>query len=237
MSAGGTRASSPRSSRTCRVPTCGLSGRRCSPRSPSWSSSACFVLYPLALVAAAIAVPLLFILYFLRRRRVRGRAGDRHRGHGRVGRARRGGVGARRPLGREQRLAPPGEGRHPRPRLARDRAAARRACADARRPALSSSVQEVRRLPSTGSSSARRAHRRSSAPRRSRTPRASCTSASASPVTRPLWIARLLTLGVTIPVLGAGVVGATCGAFWLRLRSPLPDGRGSGSSGRRSRRW
>jgi hypothetical protein len=38
-----------------------------------------------------------------------------------------------------------------------------------------------------------------------------------------LWIARLLTLGVTMPVLAAGVAGATCGAFWLRLRAPSRD--------------
>jgi hypothetical protein len=38
-----------------------------------------------------------------------------------------------------------------------------------------------------------------------------------------LWIARLLTLGVTMPVLAAGVGGATCGAFWLRFRSPDRD--------------
>ncbi len=50
-----------------------------------------------------------------------------------------------------------------------------------------------------------------------------------------LWIARLLTLGVTIPVLGAGVAGATCGAFWLRLRAPATEGpRARQSSDRRS---
>ena len=38
-----------------------------------------------------------------------------------------------------------------------------------------------------------------------------------------LWIARLLTLGVTMPVLAAGVGGATCGAFWLRFRAPVRD--------------
>jgi hypothetical protein len=41
-----------------------------------------------------------------------------------------------------------------------------------------------------------------------------------------LWIPRLLTLGVTMPVLAAGVAGATCAAFWLRLRSPARE-RGS----------
>jgi hypothetical protein len=38
-----------------------------------------------------------------------------------------------------------------------------------------------------------------------------------------LWIPRLLTLGVTLPVLAAGVAGATCGAFWLRYRGPAAD--------------
>jgi hypothetical protein len=46
-----------------------------------------------------------------------------------------------------------------------------------------------------------------------------------------LWIARLLTLGVTVPVLAAGVVGATCGAFWLRFRSPDRDRRALGIFG------
>src|SRR4051794_9962260 len=40
---------------------------------------------------------------------------------------------------------------------------------------------------------------------------------------RWLWIARLLTLGVTMPVLAAGAGGAACGAFWLRFRTPGRD--------------
>jgi hypothetical protein len=46
-----------------------------------------------------------------------------------------------------------------------------------------------------------------------------------------LWIPRLLTLGVTMPVLAAGVAGATCGAFWLRLRSPMTERRALGVFG------
>jgi len=40
---------------------------------------------------------------------------------------------------------------------------------------------------------------------------------------RWLWIARLLTLGVTMPVLAAGAGAAACGAFWLRFRAPVRD--------------
>jgi hypothetical protein len=46
-----------------------------------------------------------------------------------------------------------------------------------------------------------------------------------------LWIPRLLTLGVTMPVLAAGVAGATCAAFWLRLRSPAGERRELGVLG------
>ena len=38
-----------------------------------------------------------------------------------------------------------------------------------------------------------------------------------------LWIARLLTLGIALPVLGAGVSGSVCGSFWLRFRAPARD--------------
>lgn len=38
-----------------------------------------------------------------------------------------------------------------------------------------------------------------------------------------LWIARLLTHGVALPLVAAGAVGATCGAFWLRYRAPIRD--------------
>ncbi len=38
-----------------------------------------------------------------------------------------------------------------------------------------------------------------------------------------LWIARLLTHGVAMPLVAAGAVGAICGAFWLRYRAPVRD--------------
>lgn len=38
-----------------------------------------------------------------------------------------------------------------------------------------------------------------------------------------LWVARLLTHGVALPLVAAGAVGAACGAFWLRYRAPLRD--------------
>ena len=38
-----------------------------------------------------------------------------------------------------------------------------------------------------------------------------------------LWIARLLTHGVALPLVAAGAVGAMCGALWLRYRAPVRD--------------
>lgn len=38
-----------------------------------------------------------------------------------------------------------------------------------------------------------------------------------------LWIARLLTHGVGMPLVAAGAVGAICGALWLRYRAPVRD--------------
>jgi ribosomal protein L32 len=38
-----------------------------------------------------------------------------------------------------------------------------------------------------------------------------------------LWIARLLTHGVALPLVAAGAVGAICGALWLRYRAPVRD--------------
>jgi hypothetical protein len=46
-----------------------------------------------------------------------------------------------------------------------------------------------------------------------------------------LWVARLLTLGVALPVLGAAVVGIACGSFWLRFRAPESDRRRVGAVG------
>jgi hypothetical protein len=37
------------------------------------------------------------------------------------------------------------------------------------------------------------------------------------------WIVRLLSLGVATPLIAAGVIGATAGAFWLQYRAPLRD--------------
>jgi hypothetical protein len=37
------------------------------------------------------------------------------------------------------------------------------------------------------------------------------------------WIVRLLSLGVASPLIAAGVIGATAGAFWLRWRAPVRD--------------
>jgi hypothetical protein len=46
-----------------------------------------------------------------------------------------------------------------------------------------------------------------------------------------LWVARLLTLGVALPVLAAGVSAAVCAAFWLRFRCPLRDRNALGPLG------
>lgn len=37
------------------------------------------------------------------------------------------------------------------------------------------------------------------------------------------WIVRLLSLGVAAPLIAAGVIGATAGAYWLRYRAPVRD--------------
>ena len=37
------------------------------------------------------------------------------------------------------------------------------------------------------------------------------------------WITRLLALGVATPIIAASVIGATAGAFWLRYRGPAGD--------------
>jgi RsiW-degrading membrane proteinase PrsW (M82 family) len=49
------------------------------------------------------------------------------------------------------------------------------------------------------------------------------------PVGRALpWIYRLLELAVATPVLAAGVIGAAAGALWLRYRAPVRDRRALG---------
>ncbi len=47
-----------------------------------------------------------------------------------------------------------------------------------------------------------------------------------------LWIARLLTHGVGLPLVAAGAVGAVCGALWLRYRAPVRDRARLGPLGR-----
>lgn len=37
------------------------------------------------------------------------------------------------------------------------------------------------------------------------------------------WVVRLLVLGVGLPVIAAGAIGGLCGVFWLRYRSPVQD--------------
>jgi hypothetical protein len=44
-----------------------------------------------------------------------------------------------------------------------------------------------------------------------------------APGSATLWTVRLLTLGVAVPVLAAGAIGAACAAFWLRYRCSLRD--------------
>ena len=45
------------------------------------------------------------------------------------------------------------------------------------------------------------------------------------------WLVRLATLGVAQPVLLATIVGSTCAAFWLRYRAPVTDRRALGPLG------
>jgi hypothetical protein len=45
------------------------------------------------------------------------------------------------------------------------------------------------------------------------------------------WVLRLLTLGVVVPVLTAAVIGATTGALWLRWRAPARDREALGLAG------
>ncbi len=45
------------------------------------------------------------------------------------------------------------------------------------------------------------------------------------------WIVQLVSIGVLQPVIGAGAVGATAAAFWLRYRSPVTDRKALGPLG------
>jgi hypothetical protein len=46
------------------------------------------------------------------------------------------------------------------------------------------------------------------------------------------WVVRLVGLGVATPVIAAGAIGATAGAFWLRYRAPVADRHRLGLVGR-----
>lgn len=48
------------------------------------------------------------------------------------------------------------------------------------------------------------------------------------------WLLRILELGVALPLLGAGSVGAVAGTFWLRYRAPVRDRAALGFLGRPS---
>ncbi len=45
------------------------------------------------------------------------------------------------------------------------------------------------------------------------------------------WIVRLLVLGVGLPVIAAGAIGGLCGVFWLRYRAPVEDRAALGALG------
>lgn len=46
------------------------------------------------------------------------------------------------------------------------------------------------------------------------------------------WVGRILAIAVALPVVAAGAVGATVGAFWLRYRAPVRDRAALGAAGR-----
>ena len=45
------------------------------------------------------------------------------------------------------------------------------------------------------------------------------------------WVLRLLSLGVAVPVLAAGAIGGAAGALWLRYRAPVRDRNALGAVG------
>jgi hypothetical protein len=54
-----------------------------------------------------------------------------------------------------------------------------------------------------------------------------------TPAGEPLpWLARIVSIAVTLPVVAAGAVGSAVGAFWLRYRSPVRDRGALGMAGR-----
>jgi hypothetical protein len=58
-------------------------------------------------------------------------------------------------------------------------------------------------------------------------------SAGPTPVGEALpWVARIVSIGVALPVVAAGSIGSVAGAFWLRYRSPVRDRDALGVAGR-----
>lgn len=58
-------------------------------------------------------------------------------------------------------------------------------------------------------------------------------SAGPAPIGEPLpWIARILAVAVAMPIVAAGSIGSASGAFWLRYRSPIRDRSALGMAGR-----
>ena len=232
MRSGFTPGLSPRSSRTSRGQTCAHSGSRCSGPRRSWSCSACCISSRWRSLRPPWRCRSEFLLYLLRRRRLRGRADHRGRVHGRVGDRRRS----------RARLC--GE--------ARSRAT-RRSSRAARAPTTSSSGSGVI-LPCAGLALMVAGplvllpYRKFNDLLDGVTVGACCgaTLVAAEAITNSasflhlgfkpggnaeLWIARLLTLGVATPVLAAGAAGAVAGSFWLRFRCPVPDRSALGSVG------
>jgi hypothetical protein len=61
---------------------------------------------------------------------------------------------------------------------------------------------------------------------------ASLFAGGVRPIGDPLaWIARILALGVALPVVAAGAVGSVVGAIWLRYRAPVRDRNALGMVG------
>lgn len=61
---------------------------------------------------------------------------------------------------------------------------------------------------------------------------ASLFAGGLTPIGEPVaWIGRILAIGVALPVVAAGAVGAVVGAIWLRFRSPVRDRNALGIAG------
>ena len=96
---------------------------------------------------------------------------------------------------------------------------------------LSRSATAVSTTCWTGSRSAHRPPRLSRAPRRSRTGSTSSGSGVQPGGAVAPWIWRLLSLGVALPLLMMGAAGAVCAALWLRYRAPARDAEALGWAG------